>query len=118
MSLQARQRALDIIYKDILPICGPNDINQFKEFQEFKKAENPAYTDAELKEMAEDYVHSILFAGHESATTTLTFAIKYLSENPQILQEVKVHILFGPIFYFPVSNQDLLHIIDYIKKYK
>lgn len=86
---KARLKALDIVYKDILPICGPNDVNQYKEFQDFKKAENPAYTDAELKEMAEDYIHSILFAGHESATTTLTFAIKYLSENPQILQEVK-----------------------------
>jgi len=90
--MQARQRALDIVYNDILPISGPNDINQYKEFQDFKKAENPAYTEAELKEMAEDYVHSILFAGHESATTTLTFAIKYLSENPQILAEVKVSI--------------------------
>jgi hypothetical protein len=81
------------MYKDILPLCGPHDVNQFQEFQDIKKAENPAYADAELKEMAEDYVHSILFAGHESATTTLTFAIKYLYENPQILQEVKVYIL-------------------------
>lgn len=86
---KARQRTLDIVYKDILPQCGPNDVNQYKEFLDFKKAENPAYTDAELKELAEDYTHSILFTGHESATTTLTFAIKYLSEYPQILQEVK-----------------------------
>lgn len=95
---QARKRALDIVYNYILPLCKPHDVNQFEEFQGFKKAENPAYSHAELKEMAEDYVHSMLFAGHESATTTLTFAIKYLSENPQILQEIKVYILQSLFF--------------------
>lgn len=90
---QARGKALQIIYQDILPMCGPNDINQFQEIQDVKKQEHPELNDAQLREVAEDYVHSILFAGHESATTTLTFAVKNLSENPDILRELKVGII-------------------------
>jgi len=86
---RARGKALQIIYQDILPMCGPNDINQFQEIQDVKKQEHPELNEAQLREVAEDYVHSILFAGHESATTTLTFAVKNLSENPDILRELK-----------------------------
>ena len=46
--------------------------------------------DLHSKEIIADFVLFLLFAGHETSASTMAFAIKFLTDCPQALRELKV----------------------------
>ncbi|CAK9272040.1 unnamed protein product [Sphagnum jensenii] len=45
----------------------------------------PGTTEARLLEQTHCHVLALMFAGHETTASTMLFAVKYISENPEVL---------------------------------
>lgn len=54
-----------------------------------RKENLPGTTEELLLEQTRCHVLGLLFAGHETAASTMLFAVKYISENPRVLDELR-----------------------------
>jgi hypothetical protein len=50
----------------------------------------PGTTEARLLEQTHYHVLAMMFAGHETTASTMLFAVKYISENPEVLAALQV----------------------------
>ena len=57
-------------------------------------------TDEQLK----DNILTLLIAGHDTTTAALTWLIKFLGENPHVLEQLRVKTSSFAIRIFTVSN--------------
>lgn len=64
-------------------------------------------TDQQLK----DNILTLLVAGHDTTTAALTWLIKFLGENPPVLERLRVIMLFSTHFYIQILAFYLLKIL-------
>ncbi|CAK9224667.1 unnamed protein product [Sphagnum troendelagicum] len=53
----------------------------------------PGTTEARLLEQTHCHVLALMFAGHETTASTMLFAVKYISENPEVLAVLQAQFL-------------------------
>lgn len=89
---QARKRILETLERDV--VCKPRpagDEDHYADYMEFMRKENlPGTTEEVLLEQTRSHVLGLMFAGHETAANVMLFAVKYISENPRVLDELRV----------------------------
>lgn len=92
ISLQARARIIETLEKEVVSKPRPiGDEDQYVDYMEYMRKENlPGTTEELLLEQTRCHVLGMLFAGHETAASTMLFAVKYISENPCVLDELRV----------------------------
>lgn len=96
--LQARDRMYDMLDSVISRRRNGQDFQQdfleslimkhSRKSNEQEEDENKL-TDKQLK----DNVLTLLVAGHDTTTAALTWLIKFLEENPNVLQQLRVNII-------------------------
>ena len=91
LSLQARVRIIETLEKEVLSKPRPSgDEDHYVDYMEYMRKENlPGTTEELLLEQTRCHVLGMLFAGHETAASTMLFAVKYISENPRVLDELR-----------------------------
>jgi len=68
-----------------------NDEDQYADYMEHMRHKNlPGTTEARLLEQTCCHVLAVMFAGHEMTASTMLFAVKYISENPEVLAALQV----------------------------
>lgn len=59
-----------------------------------RESDEEKLTDAQLK----DNILTLLIAGHDTTTAALTWLIKFLGENPNVLEQLRVKNMFRILF--------------------
>lgn len=62
--------------------------------EEEEKYNSSKLTDSQLK----DNILTLLVAGHDTTTAALTWLLKFLGENPEILQKLRVKFIYFILF--------------------
>jgi hypothetical protein len=68
-----------------------NDEDQYADYMEHMQHKNlPGTTEARFLEQTRCHILAMMFAGHETTASTILFAVKYISENPEVLAALQV----------------------------
>ena len=87
--VQARERILKNLEEFLASRPVKDDV--FGGYVKLLEEELPAGSPPGLRhEMGLDLITSLLFAGHDTTAATMVFAVKYISENPPVLAELRV----------------------------
>jgi steroid 22-alpha-hydroxylase/cytochrome P450 family 90 subfamily A polypeptide 1/brassinosteroid-6-oxidase 2 len=90
--LQARARIIETLERDVVSKPRPeNDEDHYADYMEHTRRENfPGMTEDRLLEKTRSHMLGMMFAGHETAACAMLFAVKYISEHPDVLAELRV----------------------------
>lgn len=64
-----------------------------------------------------DQVITILYSGFETVSTTSMMAVKYLHDNPKVLQELRVKNLFTFFHKFDVAGFSCCSVLTFLLKF-
>lgn len=86
-NVQARKK-VNAVLKELLAKRRASDATHDDILDQLLRWENPKYklNDEEII----DQIITILYSGYETVSTTTMMAIKYLHDNPKVLQELRV----------------------------
>jgi cytochrome P450 len=89
--LEARKRIVETLERDVVSQPRPEgDEDQYADYMEYMRKENlPGTTEELLVEKTRCHVLGMLFAGHETAASAMLFAVKYITDNPRVLSELR-----------------------------
>lgn len=68
-------------------------LNRIEVLDGFMEAieDSPEVTsEKQRKEMRQDHIIGLLFAGHDTTAATMNFAVRYIGENPAVLAQLRV----------------------------
>lgn len=90
--LQARARIIEKLERDVVSKPQPeNDEDYYAGYMEHMRQESlPGTTEEKLLEETRCHMLGTMLAGHETAACTMLFAVKYISEHPNVLAELRV----------------------------
>ncbi|KAG0604315.1 hypothetical protein M758_10G161800 [Ceratodon purpureus] len=90
-ALQARARIVETLERDVVSQPRPaGDEDQYVDYMNYMRDENlPGTTEEKLIEQTRCHVLGMLFAGHETAACAMLFAVKYIMDNPRVLNELR-----------------------------
>jgi steroid 22-alpha-hydroxylase/cytochrome P450 family 90 subfamily A polypeptide 1/brassinosteroid-6-oxidase 2 len=90
--LQARERIIETLERDVVSKPRPeNDEDHYADYMEHTRRENfPGMTEERLLEKTRSHMLGMMFAGHETGACVMLFAVKYISEHPDVLAELRV----------------------------
>jgi cytochrome P450 len=91
-ALQARARIIETLERDVVSKPRPeNDEDHYADYMENTRRENfSGMTEERLLEKTRSHMLGMMFAGHETAACAMLFAVKYISEHPDVLAELRV----------------------------
>lgn len=89
--IEARDRIVATLERDVVSQPRPKgDEDQYADYMDYMRRENlPGTTEALLLEKTRCHVLGMLFAGHETAASAMLFAVKYITEHPRVLDELR-----------------------------
>lgn len=89
--LEARARIIETLERDVVSQARPvGDEDQYADYMDYMRKENlPGTTEELLLEKTRCHVLGMLFAGHETAASAMLFAVKYIMDNPRVLNELR-----------------------------
>ncbi|CAM6046343.1 unnamed protein product, partial [Sphagnum compactum] len=90
-ALQARARIIETLERDVVSKPRPeNDEDHYADYMEHTRRENfPGMTEERLLEKTRSHMLGMMFAGHETGACAMLFAVKYISEHPDVLAELR-----------------------------
>jgi steroid 22-alpha-hydroxylase len=90
-ALQARARIIEKLERDVVSKPQPeNDEDYYADYMEHMRQESlPGTTEEKLLEETRCHMLGTMLAGHETAACTMLFAVKYISEHPNVLAELR-----------------------------
>ncbi|KAH9532184.1 hypothetical protein CY35_19G076800 [Sphagnum magellanicum] len=90
-ALQARARIIETLERDVVSKPRPeNDEDHYADYMENTRRENfSGMTEERLLEKTRSHMLGMMFAGHETAACAMLFAVKYISEHPDVLAELR-----------------------------
>jgi len=56
-----------------------------------------------------DLLITLIYSGYETVSTTSMMAVKYLSDNPKALEQIRVHILRNQVQFYRKAISPIIH---------